>query len=140
MRLSLAPGKGEGIVKQPTKSGVARLKAAWGHSCNGLVDVWRREEAFRLEVFLFAASFPAAAMLASSVVQGALMIGSVLLLMIVEVINSAIEATIDRIGLEHHELSRVAKDLGSAAVLLTALIPAGVWAAIVLSNLEIFGA
>ena len=124
-------------MKKPAKRGLARLKAAWGHSCSGLVDAWRREEAFRLEALLLVSSFPAAAMLASSVVQGALLIGSVLFLMIVEVLNSAIEATIDRIGLEPHELSRVAKDLGSAAVLLTTLFLIGVWVAVIVSNLEI---
>jgi len=124
-------------MKQPENRGLARLRAAWGHSCSGLRDAWVREEAFRLEVFLFIASFPAAAWLAASVSQAALLVGSVLLLMIVEILNSAIEAIVDRIGPERHELSRVAKDLGSAAVLLTALFPAGVWGAIVAANLDL---
>ena len=124
-------------MKQPEKRGLARLKAAWGHSCSGLADAWKREEAFRLEAVLFIASFPAAAMLASSVAQGALLVGSLLLLLIVVVLNSAIETTIDRIGPERHELSRVAKDLGSAAVLLTALFPIGVWLAVVAANLKL---
>ena len=124
-------------MTKPGKRGFARLHAAWGHSCAGLYDAWRREEAFRLEVLLFLASFPAAALLATSIVQGALLIGSVLLLMIVEILNTAIEATIDRIGTEQHELSRVAKDLGSAAVLLTTVLATGIWAAVIMSNLAI---
>ena len=124
-------------MKPPEKRGLARLQAAWGNSCSGLADAWKREEAFRLEVLLFIASFPAAAMLASSVSQAGLLVGSLLLLIIVEVLNSAIETTIDRIGAERHELSRVAKDLGSAAVLLTALFPSGVWLAVVAANLKL---
>ena len=123
------------FVKQTENRGIARLIAALGHSRTGLIDAWRRDEAFRLEAILFLVSFPAAAQLASSVVQAAILIGSVLVLMIVEVVNSAIETTIDRIGPERHELSRVAKDLGSAAVFLAALIPICTWSLVIAGKL-----
>lgn len=121
----------------PKRRGLARLIAAWQHSRAGLRDVWRGEEAFRLETALFALSFPIAAWLSASVSQFALMVGSLLLLMIVEILNSAIEAVVDRVGPEKHELSRLAKDLGSAAVLLAALFPGVIWGAILLELLNV---
>ncbi len=111
---------------QPLK-GTARLVAAFRNSVAGFGDVWRGEEAFRLEVILFVLSIPAAFWLGSSIFSVALLIVSVLLVLIVEVLNSAIEAVVDRIGPERHELSRIAKDLGSLAVLLAMLVPGIVW-------------
>lgn len=111
---------------QPLK-GTARLVAAFRNSVAGFGDVWRGEEAFRLEVILFVLSIPAAFWLGSSIFSVALLIVSVLLVLIVEVLNSAIEAVVDRIGPERHELSRIAKDLGSFAVLLAMLVPGIVW-------------
>ncbi|MEO3413617.1 diacylglycerol kinase [Roseovarius sp. CAU 1744] len=93
----------------------------------GFADVWRGEEAFRLEFIAFCISIPAAFWLGSSIFSVALLIVSVLLVLIVEVLNSAIEAVVDRIGEERHEMSRMAKDLGSLAVLLATLVPAIVW-------------
>ena len=122
-------------MKSPERRGWPRLIAAWHHSCAGLRDVWRREEAFRLETAVLALAIPTAFWLGSTLSQIALLIGSLLLLMIVEIMNSAIEAIVDRIGLERHELSRVAKDLGSAAVLLTALFPLSIWGSIALNRL-----
>lgn len=95
----------------------------------GFRDVWRGEEAFRLEFIVFLLSIPAGIWLASSVFTAALLIASVLLVLIVEVINSAIEAVVDRIGPERHDLSRMAKDLGSLAVLLAMLVPGILWLA-----------
>lgn len=114
--------------KQPAK-GVARLIAAFRYSCAGFRDAWQREEAFRQEVILLVLSIPFAFWLGTSLGHTALLVGSVLVLVIVEILNSAIEALVDRIGPERHEMSRVAKDLGSLAVLLTALIPLAVWGA-----------
>jgi diacylglycerol kinase (ATP) len=114
--------------------GLARLIAAWRHSRTGLRDAWREEEAFRLEAVLFVLSIPLAAWLSVSVSQFGLMVGSLLLLMVVEILNSAIEAVVDRVGLDEHELSRLAKDLGSAAVLLAALFPAFIWGALLLER------
>lgn len=122
-------------MKKPPHKGIARLLAAWRNSKAGLRDLWRREEAFRQETVTFAVGIPLAFWIGGTTAQTALMIGSILLLMIVEILNSAIEAIVDRIGPEHHELSRIAKDLGSAAVLLTALFPVGVWGIVILSRL-----
>ena len=110
-------------------TGLPRLTAAFQNSVAGFRDAWRREEAFRIEFGLFLLSIPAALWIGDTAIHSAALITSVLLLVIVEVLNSAIEATIDRIGPERHELSRIAKDLGSLAVLLAALLPATLWGA-----------
>ncbi|WP_306113365.1 diacylglycerol kinase [Roseovarius sp. MMSF_3305] len=120
---------------QPLK-GVARLIAAFHNSVAGFGDVWRGEEAFRLEVIIFVLSIPAAFWLGSSIFSVVLLIVSVLLVVIVEVLNSAIEAVVDRIGPERHELSRVAKDLGSLAVLLSMLVPGIVWSGALYAKLS----
>lgn len=116
-------------------SGLPRLAAAWRNSKTGFRDAWRREEAFRIEFTLFLLSIPAAAWLARDPLHMALLIASVLLLVIVEVLNTAIEAAIDRIGPERHDLSRMAKDLGSLAVLLAALLPGLLWLAALYAKL-----
>ena len=122
-------------MKPEGLTGVRRLVAAYQNSQAGLRDMWQREAAFRQEVILLAASVPMAIWLGQSIGQTALLIGSILVLVIVEILNSAIEAAIDRIGPERHELSRIAKDLGSAAVLLTALIPFTTWSLVLADRL-----
>jgi diacylglycerol kinase (ATP) len=107
--------------------GLTRLTAAWHNSLRGLKDIWQSEEAFRLESMAFLAALPIAAIICTSLVHYGFLIFSILLLIIVEILNTAIEATIDRIGPERHELSRMAKDLGSLAVLCAALIPLAIW-------------
>ncbi|WP_208347033.1 diacylglycerol kinase [Pseudaestuariivita rosea] len=107
--------------------GAARVSAAFRNSMAGFRDIWRNEEAFRIECLIFLAGIPLAFWLGSDLFMTALLIASVLLVLIVEVLNSAIEAAIDRIGLERHELSRIAKDLGSLAVLMSAFIPVLLW-------------
>ena len=109
--------------------GVARLRAAFRNSLAGLRDIWRGEEAFRIEAVILVPSIPAAFWLGESALSVAALIVSVLMLLIVEILNSAIEAVVDRIGPERHELSRIAKDLGSLAVLLTALAAGLIWLA-----------
>ena len=116
------------MTTEPLK-GLARLIAAWRNSRAGLRDIWRSDEAFRLEAIVFVLCIPAAIWLGNDVASTGLLIVSVLLVMIVEVLNTAIEAAIDRIGPERHELSRIAKDLGSLAVLLATLVPAITWGA-----------
>lgn len=116
------------MANQPLR-GLPRLKAAFRNSRAGLSDIWRSEEAFRIEASIFLLSIPNAFWLADSLFQAAILICSLLLLLIVEVLNSAIEAVVDRIGPERHDLSRVAKDLGSLAVLLAMLLPAILWSA-----------
>ncbi len=121
-------------AKLTKNTGLRRLALACKHSSAGLADAWRREEAFRIETVLLTISIPLAFWLATTISQAFLLIFSVLFLMIVEILNSAIEAVVDRIGPEQHELSRVAKDLGSAGVLLSALFPAAIWVTIALSR------
>lgn len=110
-------------------TGVARLAAAFRNSGVGFRDAWRGEEALRIEIVLLLLSVPAAIWLAETPFRAALLVVSVLLVVVVEVLNTAIEAAIDRIGPERHELSRLAKDLGSLAVLLAAFVPGLVWLA-----------
>ena len=85
------------------------------------------ENAFRQEVLMAAVMIPAAFFVTTSGIGRAMMIGSVLLVMIVELLNSAIEATVDRISVEHHHLAKRAKDIGSAAVLLALINLAAIW-------------
>ncbi|WP_301951097.1 diacylglycerol kinase [Roseovarius sp. EL26] len=113
---------------QPLK-GFARLRAAYANSMAGFRDIWHGEEAFRIEFIVFLLSIPIAFLVGQNAIMIALLIISVLLVVIVEILNSAIEAAIDRIGPERHELSRMAKDYGSLAVLLAAFIPGMLWAA-----------
>jgi len=116
------------MANQPLK-GIARLAAAWRNSRAGFRDIWQGEEAFRMEMILWIVSIPVAFVLADSVFQAAILIAAGLLLLIVEVLNSAIEAVVDRIGAERHDLSRMAKDLGSLAVLLASLLLGLLWLA-----------
>lgn len=107
--------------------GLVRLVKAAQFSWQGFRAAYRHEEAFRQEVWTLLVAVPLALWLGDDGVDKALMIGSVLLLLIVELLNSAVEATIDRIGTEHHELSGRAKDMGSAAVLLATINVILVW-------------
>ncbi|MFO1351624.1 MAG: diacylglycerol kinase [Gammaproteobacteria bacterium] len=108
-------------------TGPRRLLNAALYSWAGLRAVWRHEEAFRQEVLLCIILAPFGFWLGGTGVERALLIGSLMLVMIVEIINSSIEAVVDRVGLERHELSKRAKDAGSAAVMM-ALVNAGlVW-------------
>lgn len=111
-----------------------RFVAASIHSWRGLVDSAYHEEAFRCQLFLCLFLVPLAFLIAVDPVQLILLIGSVLLVMIVELLNTGIELVVDRIGLEFHELSGRAKDVGSAAVLLSMLIFLLTWITIALSN------
>lgn len=116
------------MANQPLK-GTARLIAAWHNSRAGLRDIWAHEEAFRMEAVVWLVSVPVAFVIAADVFQAAVLIAAGLFLLIVEVLNSAIEAVVDRIGPERHELSRMAKDLGSLAVLMATVLLAVLWAA-----------
>jgi diacylglycerol kinase (ATP) len=95
----------------------------------GARDIWRGEEAFRIEVVLLVLSVPAAFWLTADLFERAILISAVLGVILAEVLNSAIEATVDRIGPERHEKSRIAKDAGSLAVLIAAVIAAVLWGA-----------
>ncbi|WP_445367885.1 diacylglycerol kinase [Methylomonas sp. BW4-1] len=110
--------------------GFKRLINACFFSVAGFKATWQHEEAFRQEVALFVFTTPLAIWLGQTAVEKVLLIGSVVLVLLVELLNSAVEAVVDRVGFEHHELSGRAKDIGSAAVMLS-LIWAGVtWALI----------
>jgi diacylglycerol kinase (ATP) len=110
------------------KTGLRRLWNAFHYSLAGLKAAYRNEDAFRQEILLAAALIPLALFLPAGAVGKALMIASVLLVLIVELLNSAVEATIDRISLEDHPLAKRAKDIGSAAVLMSLINLVAVWA------------
>lgn len=107
--------------------GLTRAIKAAGYSWQGLVSAFKHESAFRQELFLAILLIPAALYFGDSRIEMALMIGSVLLVLIVELLNSAIETTIDRIGTEQHQLSGRAKDIGSAAVFIALLNVVCTW-------------
>lgn len=114
------------------KTGIKRLFNALHYSLDGIKEAHRNEDAFRQEVLLAAFLLPLAFWLEPAAVGRALMIGSVLLLLIVELLNSAIEATVDRISLDDHRLAKRAKDIGSAAVLVTIVNLVLVWLLVLL--------
>lgn len=112
--------------------GIKRLINACFFSVAGFKATWTHEEAFRQEVLLFLATTPLALWLTGNPIERVLLIGSIVLVLVVELLNSAVEAVVDRVGLEHHELSGRAKDIGSAAVMLSLLWAAATWAFILL--------
>jgi diacylglycerol kinase (ATP) len=109
------------------KTGLRRLINALKYSLAGLKAAYKNEDAFRQETIMAAILIPLALYLGSSAMMRAMMIASVLLVMVVELINSSIEATVDRISLENHQLAERAKDIGSAAVLVSLFNLAVVW-------------
>jgi diacylglycerol kinase (ATP) len=108
-------------------TGFTRMFRAFGASMKGLTGAFREEAAFRQELALAMVVIPLGLWLGRNGVERALLIGPMFLVLVVELINSAIEATVDRIGLERHELSGLAKDIGSAAVLMSLLLLAVIW-------------
>lgn len=108
-------------------SGIKRIVLAAGYSCKGLRQAFQHEAAFRQELMLVVVLLPLAFLLEVEPVSRVLMVSTLMLVLIVELLNSAIEAVVDRIGTEHHELSGRAKDMGSAAVLIALLLTAYVW-------------
>lgn len=111
---------------QKSRTGLRRIWHAGGYSLQGLRAGWG-EKAFRTEALGALCLLPLAPWLARSWSEGILLVGSVVLVLIVELLNSGIESAIDRIGPEWHALSKRAKDMGSAAVLLALLLCAGTW-------------
>jgi diacylglycerol kinase (ATP) len=109
-------------------TGLRRLLNATRYSKLGLTAAWRDQASFRQEIAALIILVPAAFWLGQGAAQRALLLFSLLLIPLVELINSAIEAIVDRIGLEEHPLSGKAKDLGSAAVLVVLVAAAAVWA------------
>ncbi|MBT9512634.1 MAG: diacylglycerol kinase [Acidovorax sp.] len=115
---------------QKARSGLNRIWHAAGYSIEGLRAGWN-EKAFRQEAIAAMVLLPLSLWLGRSWVEVALLAGSVVIVMIVELLNTGIETAIDRIGPEWHDLSKRAKDMGSAAVLLALLLCIGIWAAAV---------
>ncbi len=109
------------------KTGIERLWNALGYSLQGMVSAFRYEEAFRQESLLAAVLIPAALLIPVGGTERALLIASVLLVLVVELLNSAVEAAVDRVSLENHTLAKRAKDFGSAAVFLSLVNVAAVW-------------
>lgn len=109
------------------KTGLTRVWNALFYSVAGLKAAYRHEDAFRQEAWLALLLIPLALWLPASGIGHALMIASVLLVLIVELVNSAIEAAVDRISLDQHRLAKRAKDIGSAAVLIALLNVCAVW-------------
>jgi diacylglycerol kinase (ATP) len=116
------------------KRGLQRVWNALRYSVDGFSAAWSEEDAFRQELLLAAALVPIAVVLPIPLVERLLMIGSVVLVLIVELLNTAIEAAIDRHSFEINPLAKRAKDLGSAAVMLALLLAGGVWVTVLWSR------
>jgi diacylglycerol kinase (ATP) len=114
-------------MDKKTNTGLRRIVNAAFYSFAGLRAAWRHEAAFRQECMLALVLTPAAFWVGETAVQRALLIGTCGLVLIVELLNSAVEAVVDRIGMDHDLLSGRAKDLGSAAVFVSLALTAGVW-------------
>lgn len=114
-------------MAKPGNSGLGRILRAIRFSAQGLTSAWKNEAAFRQELLLVVVLLPVAVWLGQTALERAVLIGCLLVVLIVELLNSAIEAAIDRHGDEMHELSGRAKDMGSAAVLVSLLLVAVVW-------------
>ena len=119
---------------KPGKTGISRVIAATGYSMQGLKAAWIHEAAIRQEIIVTIILSFVAILLPITALECALLIASLLLVIIVELINSAIEATIDRIGSDFHELSGRAKDIGSAAVFVALLLAMLMWVMIVVGS------
>ena len=109
------------------KTGIKRLVNAFGYSIAGTLAAFKHEDAFRQEVILAAILTPVAIFYGETAIDQALMISSLLLIIIVELLNSSIEATVDRISVKHHKLARRAKDIGSAAVFFSLINATVIW-------------
>ncbi len=120
------------MIDRNKPSGMTRLFRAFGNSMLGFAGVYKHEAAFRQELLLAVILIPLGIYLGHNGIERALLIGSVLLVLVVEILNSAIEAVVDRVGLERHELSGLAKDLGSAAVFLSLAMVAITWGLVLL--------
>lgn len=108
-------------------TGIKRLFLAFGYSIKGLQSAFKNEAAFRQELLLACILIPIALILDVSQIERILLISPIILVLMFEIVNSAIEAVVDRIGSEHHELAGRAKDMGSAAVLIGLFLTAYIW-------------
>lgn len=117
---------------------LSKLYHAFFFSWNGLKYAWHSQFAFRLEIAICVIAIPLALYFSHSSVELILLLNSVILILIVELINSAIETTVNRISMDHHKLSGLAKDLGSAATLIACLNAVVTWGIILINNAHVF--
>ena len=116
---------------KPGDTGLSRILKATGYTWEGLKAAWRQEAAFRQEVGLLIVMIPAAFWIGRTTLEIAFLIASGLFVLVVELLNSAIEAAIDRIGNDAHDLSGIAKDMGSAAVFISLVMAGLIWGGVV---------
>ncbi|MCY4045507.1 MAG: diacylglycerol kinase [Cellvibrionales bacterium] len=121
-------------MNKPQKTGLARIKAATGYSIKGLKAAWINEAAFRQEAIAMLLMTPLAFWVGQSGLERAVLIAVCFLVILMELVNSAIEAVVDRISDERHPLSGQAKDMGSAAVFLSLILVAITWGFIFIDN------
>ncbi len=114
-----------------SKGGLARLRNALRYSIQGLTTAFRQEAAFRQELLLTAAAIPVALWISRSLLEAVLLIGVLMVILIVELLNSALETLADAVSIEHQPLLGRAKDIGSAAVLLSLGLAALVWIGVI---------
>ena len=119
-------------MAKPGETGFKRIRSAAAYSANGLRLCWQNEAAFRQELMLGAVLFPLGLYLGDTGPEKALLTFALMLVLIVEILNSGVEAVVDRIGPERHDLSGLAKDLGSAAVMLSLLNAGLTWGLVLL--------
>lgn len=120
---------------KPRNTGLTRVWKASIYSAQGLRAAWRHESAFRQELVISLILLPVSFWVATSWVEVAVLMGVCFLVLIVELLNSAVEAVVDRVGHEHHDLAGQAKDMGSAAVMLSLIMAFGTWVLIGAHNL-----
>ena len=128
------PAKEQAVSEFKSKSGLKRIFSAFFYSIDGFKSAWKNEHAFRQELVLVVIGIVTALALPVSSFEKLMMIALLLLILVVELLNSAIEAVVDRVSLERHSLSKNAKDFGSAAVLLTLIIAVATWAVILFNR------
>ena len=120
---------------KPRNTGLTRVWKASVYSIQGLKAAWKHESAFRQELIIGLVLLPISFWIANTWVEVAVLMGVCFLVLIVELLNSAIEAVVDRVGHEHHDLAGQAKDMGSAAVMLSLIMAMGTWILIGAHNL-----
>lgn len=121
------------MQSRPKLAGLRRLALAFVHSWQGFMGALRHEAAFRQEMVLAMVLVPVGLYIGHTPLERALLVGAVLVVLIVELLNTGIETVVDRIGLERHELSGLAKDVGSTAVFLSFVFLVVIWAGVLLS-------
>ncbi len=121
-------------MSKPGRSGIDRIIHAAGFSVKGLTACWQNEAAFRQELMLCVLLLPLSFYVGNGLLETALLIATLFLVLMMELVNSAIEAVVDRIGPEMHELSGRAKDIGSAVVMLSLLLVIIVWGLVIINN------